>query len=91
MTGCAYGPIVGFGRRNGIVGILPSMSAAVTTARTPGMASAALVSMARMRPWPTGLRRKAACHWPSRFRSPIYSPRPRRKRKSSTRSTELPM
>ena len=38
------------------------MSAAVTIARTPGMASAAAASSRVMRPCPIGLRRNAACH-----------------------------
>ena len=40
--------MVGLGRRNGMVGIGAPMSAAVRTACTPGIASAAAVSIERM-------------------------------------------
>ena len=77
-------------RRSGMRGTAP-MSFAVMTARTPGMASAALASTAATRPCATGLRRIAACSMPSRFKSPTNWPRPRRKRRSSIRSTGLPI
>src|SRR5258705_1660487 len=83
--------MVGLGRRNGMVGMPGPISAAVSTARTPGIARAALTSTLRMRPCATGLRTIAACHWPARSRSSTYCPRPRRNRRSSTRSTGLPM
>src|SRR5690348_8415287 len=67
------------------------ISAAVITACTPGRARAAAVSMLRMRPWATLLRRIAACNTPAGARSPTYCPRPRRKRKSSMRGIGLPM
>src|SRR6516162_1844298 len=66
-------------------------SFAVMTARTPGIASAALASTEATRPWAMGLRRMAACSMPSRFKSPTNWPRPRRNRGSSIRSTGLPI
>src|SRR5437879_2477021 len=66
------------------------MSDAVMTARTPGRARAADASIARMRPCANELRRTAACNMPSTARSPTYSPRPRRKCRSSIRSIGLP-
>src|SRR5712671_1914951 len=66
------------------------MSDAVITARTPGRARAADASMPRIRPWANELRNTTACSMPSTARSPTYSPRPRRKRRSSIRSTGLP-
>mgnify|MGYP003694652237 CR=1 FL=1 len=53
----------------------------MTTACTPGRARAAAVSIERMRPCATELRRITACSSPSRVRSSTYWPRPRRKRK----------
>src|SRR5262249_6741853 len=44
----------------------------------------------RMRPCATALRRIAACSRSLRVRSSTYWPRPRRKRRSSKRSTGLP-
>ena len=64
---------------------------AVITARTPGSANAAAVSRLRMRPCATALRTTAACSKPLRFRSSIYWPRPLRKRRSSIRSTGVPI
>src|SRR3954467_2888029 len=55
------------------------------------MTSAAPVSTDLRRPWATGLRTMAACHWPAQSRSSTYVPRPRRNRRSSTRSIGLPM
>src|SRR5712672_768951 len=66
------------------------MSDAVMTARTPGRARAAGASIPRMRPWAKELRSTTACSMPSTARSPTYSPRPRRKRRSSIRSIGLP-
>ena len=66
ITGCAYGAMVGLGRRNGISRNRRTDIGAVSTARTPGIASAALASIERMRPWATGLRTIAACHMPGR-------------------------
>ena len=45
------------------------MSAALITATTPGMAMQAAVSMARMRPCATGLRKMAADNMPARVMS----------------------
>src|SRR5258708_7451865 len=91
MTGCSNGLKAGEDScRSGMVGISIPISAAVITACTPGRASAALTSIARMRPWATVLRRITACRRSSRARSSTNWPRPRRKRKSSMRSTGLP-
>ena len=46
--------------------------AAVTTARTPDIASAAVASILMTRPNAIELRTIAACHCPGRFRSPMY-------------------
>ena len=54
-------------------------------------ARAADVSMLRIRPCATELRRITACSMRSSARSSVYWPRPRRKRKSSSRSIGLPM
>src|SRR5262245_61056693 len=92
MTGCSNGLNAGQeSSRNGMVGTTLPMSAAVMTACTPGRVSAAVLSIERMRPCATGLRRITACRRPSRARSSTNWPRPRRKRKSSRRSTGLPM
>src|SRR5213593_2774398 len=48
------------------------MSAAVTTARTPGSARARLTSMRRIRAWACGLRRSLACRSPCGLRSATY-------------------
>src|SRR6266704_803504 len=48
------------------------MSAAVSTARTPGSARARLTSMRRMRAWAWGLRRSLACSRPRGLRSATY-------------------
>ena len=63
----------------------------VITACMPGRARAAVQSIERMRPCATELRRMAACRSPGRVTSSTYSPRPRKKRRSSRRSTGLPM
>jgi hypothetical protein len=63
----------------------------VKTARTPGMARAADASIDLILAWAIELRKMAACHCPSRRISSTYSPRPRRKRRSSTRSIGAPM
>ena len=55
-----------FDWRSGMRGIVPLISAAVITAATPGMARQAAVSMERMRPWATGLRRMTAASMPAR-------------------------
>src|ERR1700704_4792451 len=92
MMGCWNGLKAGEDScRNGMVGISVPISAAVITACTPGRVSAARVSIERMWPWATELRRITACSRSSRARSSTYWPRPRRKRKSSTRSIGLPM
>src|SRR5215831_11390859 len=52
---------------------------------------AAAISIARMRPCATELRRITACRRFSRARSSTNWPRPRSRRKSSTRSIALPM
>ena len=77
-------------RRSGMVGTLAPISAAVTTACTPGHDRAAETSIERMRPCATALRRITACSGSSRARSSTNWPRPRRKRTSSMRSTGLP-
>src|SRR5262245_35817288 len=51
----------------------PGMSAAVTTARTPGRAFALLVSIFLIRAWACGLRRSLACSMPLGLRSATYS------------------
>src|SRR3979490_2881064 len=66
------------------------MSDAVMTARTPGRARAADASILRMRPWAKEARSPPACSMRAPARSPTYSPRPRRKRRSSIRSIGLP-
>src|SRR5262249_54823020 len=67
------------------------MSAAVITASRPGCARAALTSIERMRPCATGLRRITACRTRASDISSTNWPRPRRKRRSSSRSTGLPI
>ena len=54
---------MGIGSRNSAI------CAPVNTASTPSIASAALVSIERMRPWATSLRLKAACRRPKIFTS----------------------
>src|SRR4030081_3202674 len=66
------------------------MWAAVMPPRTPGRARAADTSIPRVRPGANELRSTTACSMPSTARSPTYSPRPRRKRRSSIRSIGLP-
>src|SRR5262249_1823686 len=56
-----------------------------------GSVRAAAVSIERMRPCATELRRITACRRFSRARSSTNWPRPRSRRKSSTRSIALPM
>jgi hypothetical protein len=46
-------------------------SAAVNTPTTAGMAVAAVVSTARMRPWASGARTNAACSAPGAARSSV--------------------
>src|SRR3989442_1608426 len=48
------------------------MSAAVTTARTPGSARARLVSILTIRAWACGLRKSLACSRPRGLRSATY-------------------
>src|SRR5262249_50923992 len=92
MTGCSNGLKAGEEScRNGMVGIAAPISAAVMTACTPGRARAAAVSIARMRPCATELRRITAWRRFSRARASTNRPRPRSRRKSSTRSIALPM
>src|SRR5262249_14157649 len=74
-----------------MVGITAPMSAAVMIACTPGRARAAAVSIERICPCATALRRITACSRFSRARSSTNWPRPRSSRKSSTRSIALPM
>src|SRR5947209_6339979 len=91
MTGCSYCLNAGSGScRNGIVGIEEPISSAVMTARTLGSARAAVVLIERIVPCATELRRMTARNSPGRVTSSTYSPRPRRKRRSSTRSIGLP-
>ena len=54
---------MGMGSRN------PAICAPVNTASTPSIASAALVSIERMRPWATSLRLNAAWRMPTIFTS----------------------
>src|SRR5216684_80901 len=92
MTGCSNGVKAGEEScRNGMAGTAAPMSAAVMTACTPGRARAAAVSIERMWPCATELRRITACRRFSRARSSTNWPRPRSRRKSSTRSIALPM
>ncbi len=51
-------------------------SRCVMTACTPGMASAAAVSMDVTRAWGWGERSTLACSIPGRFRSAVYRARP---------------
>src|SRR4051794_21179010 len=73
-----------------MVGMAP-ISAAVITACTPGRAPPAEVSIARIRPCATELRKIAACSRQAGARSSTYWPRPRTSRRSSMRSIGLPM
>src|SRR6516165_625534 len=92
MTGCSNGVKAGEEScRSGMAGTVAPMSAAVITACTPGRARAAAVSIERMRPCATELRRITACSRFLRPRSSTNWPRPRNRRKSSTRSIALPM
>src|SRR6516225_8579540 len=92
MTGCSNGLNSGEASwRRGMVGIEAPMSSAVITACTLGSTNAARLSTAWMRPCARGLRTMTACNMPSNARSSTYCPRPVRKRKSSIRSTGLPM
>ena len=68
----------------------PLRSPAVKTAWTPGSASAAEVSMDRMRALGCGLRTKQACSMPGRVMSSTKVPAPVSSRASSTRCTRLP-
>src|SRR5436190_11374586 len=91
MTGCSNGLNSGEDSwRSGMVGIVVPRSAAVMTACTPARERAAPASIERMRPCATALRRITACRRLSRARSSTNWPRPRRKRRSSMRSTGLP-
>src|ERR1700704_946168 len=74
-----------------MTGIFSPISVAVITARTPSIARAAEVSMLRMRPWATPLRKMTACNIPSRLISAMKLPVPARKRRSSARSTGCPI
>src|SRR5271166_1287166 len=92
MTGCSKARNAGSDScRNGMVGTGKPISPAVITACTPGHASAALLSIARMRPCASGLRTITACSMFSNARSSTYCPRPLRNRKSSIRSIGLPI
>src|SRR5260370_7900507 len=92
MTGCRNGLSSSDPSwRKGMIGINDPMSAAVITPWIPGSLSAALLSMERMRPCATGLRKMTAWIIRSKARSSTYCPRPRRKRMSSMRSIGLPM
>src|SRR5262245_40363257 len=73
------------------VGTGQSRSDAVMTECTPGRRSAGLTSIDLIRPCATWLRRTTAYNCPSFTTSSIYSPRPRRNRRSSTRSAGLPI
>src|SRR5216683_1079392 len=64
---------------------VPSRSAAVKTARTPGADRAAEVSSPAISPQATGLRSKLTWRWPSGCRSSMNWPLPRRRRSSSNR------
>src|SRR3989442_760771 len=67
------------------------MSAAVSTARTPGSARARLTSMRRMRAWAWGLRRSLACRRPRGLRSATYWTWPVTFSGPSGRGMERPM
>ena len=66
------------------------MSRAVSTAWTPGIASAAAVSIPRMRACGCGLRTKAPCSMPASLMSSTKRARPVRSAGSSTRATRAP-
>ncbi len=70
---------------------MSAMSAAVTTASTPGRASAAVASIRPTRAWACGLRTMAACATPGMARSSTKVPRPVSSRASSRRGMGAPM
>ena len=65
-------------------------SAAVTTASTPGSASARVVSMRRMRACACGLRSILPCTMPGSLRSAGYTAPPLTRSLASTRGSRLP-
>src|SRR5437868_8787045 len=69
---------------------LPGTSACVRTARTPGAAVTAAISIDTMRAWGCGLRSVAPCSIPSRRRSLAYSNSPLTLGTPSTRRTDSP-
>ncbi len=99
-SGSAHTPPIGAGASlgspaaSGGGGVRSSMSPAVSTAITPGSASASLVSMPVMRAWATGLRTKvsrAAAFSSGVRRSSTYTPPAVSSRGSSVRITRVPM
>src|SRR6266851_247711 len=67
------------------------MSAAVSTARTPGSARAREASMRLMRACANGLRSSRACSRPGNWTSPTYCVRPVTFSGASNRGTDTPM
>ena len=74
-------------------GLTPSAtrSAPVSTATTPGRASAAAVSMETMRAWACGERRMHRCTWPGMMTSSLKRPAPASRPRSSIRFTSRPL
>src|SRR5256884_220827 len=70
--------------------VLPGTSAWVSTGRTPGAVSAAVVSIETIRAWGCGLRSVAPHSIPSRWRSLAYSNSPFTLGTPSTRRTDSP-
>ena len=66
-------------------------SAPVSTASTPGIAAAALVSTRLILAWACGERTNTARVSPGRLMSSVYWPLPVMKRKSSLRRTDAPI
>src|SRR5262245_51107533 len=81
--------------RFNVITVVPSPSAAISSPvkmpRTPGTASAAAMSIDRMRACACGERNTYACAWPGRFTSLTKRPWPRTRRGSSKRGTAWPM
>ena len=65
-----------------------SMSAAVSTASTPGKPRAPSISSLRMRACACGERTNTPTHWPGRAASSMKRPRPRRSASSSMRGCQ---
>ncbi len=84
-------PGTGLGMRAGHGFWMSAMSAAVTTASTPGSASAAATSIRFTRAWACELRTMAAWATPGIARSSTNVPRPVNRRASSRRGIGAPM